>query len=537
MSGNTSQRQWMPWRVRTLLAVLLALGMLIPVVSAFAQDEAVRPNDKLCIEGSVIDWEEYLLDSSNNDPDVIDPWTINYAPYVGTQAEQPAQVQTKDGKFKIESYGDAALSVGLWNFSIVIPQNTNWEGVTPTSFDVPLNYGSDQCAQIRFKLVRRVPVIVTKINDAHEPLKGWVMRAAPGKGNWFASPVEVTTDANGEAQFRLTPGLWAFTERAPHGVPYMAIMPSSGRQELHVAYEVDDAGAPVVQRIRFKNRVTEYGCIDVYKLDVPPVDAANSASTPLPGWKMTVKRANGTVVATGYTDASGKVTFSHLPFGPYTVVEEHRTGWAPASPTGFTVDVTTDDPCSTVTFFNEQDFGFSFVGRKIDTNGKVGLPNWKIRITPLDKGGALPENGTDDPDHNNTKYVLTDGLGQYRFDFATNDYRVPGARYQICEEEVAGWLPHTPLCYTVRLPHDPGSPVKVWDFENQQVGHWETVIYGRPSTSTGACAHSVTVQPGDSLYGIGAYYGVSASAMLAANPWVYSRPHYYVYPGDTVCVP
>ena len=77
MSGNTSQRQWMPWRVRTLLAVLLALGMLIPVVSAFAQDEAARPNDKLCVEGSVIDWEEYLLDSSNNDPDVIDPWTIN----------------------------------------------------------------------------------------------------------------------------------------------------------------------------------------------------------------------------------------------------------------------------------------------------------------------------------------------------------------------------------------------------------------------------------------------------------------------------
>jgi len=64
------------------------------------------------------------------------------------------------------------------------------------------------------------------------------------------------------------------------------------------------------------------------------------------------------------------------------------------------------------------------------------------------------------------------------------------------------------------------------------------VIYGRPSSGgSGSCARSVTVQPGDSLYGIGAYYGVSASAMLAANPWVYSRPHYYVYPGDTVCVP
>ena len=46
-----------------------------------------------------------------------------------------------------------------------------------------------------------------------------------------------------------------------------------------------------------------------------------------------------------------------------------------------------------------------------------------------------------------------------------------------------------------------------------------------------------TVQPGESLYGIGAAYGVSASAMLAANPWVYSRPNYYVYPGDSVCIP
>jgi len=530
MSGNTSQRQWMPWRVRTLLAVLLALGMLIPVVSAFAQDQATA-TDKICVEGSVIDWEEYILETSNNDPDVIDPWTINYAPYVGDQLDQPVSVQTVDGKFTI----DTGLSVGLWNFSITIPQGTNWEGITPTSFDVPLKYGSDKCVQIRFKLVRYVPVIVTKINDAHEPLADWIIRAEPGKGNWFASPVEVTTDANGEAQFRLTPGLWVFKEKAPKGVTYTAIMPTTGKQELQVKYEVDDAGAPIPQYLRFKNRVTEHGCIDVFKLDVPP---DNGASTPLPGWKMTVKRANGTVVATGYTDAAGKVTFSSLPFGPYTVVEEQRNGWAPVSPTGYTVDVLTDDPCAEVTFFNEQDFGFSFIGRKIDTNGKVGLPDWKVTITPLDKGGALPLNGTDDPDLDNTKYVLTDGLGQYRFDFATNDYRVPGARYKICEEQKAGWLPHTSLCYTVRLPHQPGSPVKVWDFENQQVGHWETVIYGRPSSGgSGSCARSVTVQPGDSLYGIGAYYGVSASAMLAANPWVYSRPHYYVYPGDTVCVP
>ena len=260
----------------------------------------------------------------------------------------------------------------------------------------------------------------------------------------------------------------------------------------------------------------------------------NSASTPLPGWKMTVKRANGTVVATGYTDAGGKVTFSHLPFGPYTVVEEHRTGWAPVSPTGFTVDVTTSGSCAEVTFFNEQDFGFSFVGRKLDANGHVGLPGWTITIKPLDKGGALPTNVLEDKDGN--YYVKTDGLGNYRFDFPTNDYRVPGARYHICELMEAGWLPHTSTCYTVRLPHQPGSPVKVWDFVNQQVGHSESKRHGSSSGGAG-CRFTATVQPGDSLYGIGAYYGVSASAMLASNPWVYNRPHYYVYPGDTVCVP
>ena len=69
MSGKTSQRQWMPRRVRTLLAVILALGLLIPVVSAYAQDEntPVTPNDKICIEGSVINFNEVLLKVQRGD--------------------------------------------------------------------------------------------------------------------------------------------------------------------------------------------------------------------------------------------------------------------------------------------------------------------------------------------------------------------------------------------------------------------------------------------------------------------------------------
>lgn len=534
MTGNTSRRQRMPWRVRTLLALILTLGMLIPVVSAYAQEEPTPvPVDKICVEGSVINFNEAPL----GDPYT---WTITYGPTGGTET---AEVQTDvNGKFKLEG---EPLSVGVWTFSIDELPNPStdgpWEGITSLTFDVPLKYGSTSCVQIRWKMVRYVPVIVTKIDDQHNLLNDWVIRAEPARGNWFASPQEVKTGSSanpGEAVFRLTEGAWNFKERAPSGVSYTPILPSSGQQSLQVKWQgVDGQGNPIPQTLRFKNRVTEHGCIDVYKFDVPVREGEDSA--PLPGWKMTVKRTNGTVVATGYTDGAGKVTFSNLPFGPYEVYEELRSGWAPASPTGFTVSVTAAEPCAEAVFVNEQDFGYSFVGRKIDDNGHIGLPGWAITIKPLSKGGALPISGsgvfTVDV-ANNFAYATTDGLGNYRFDFATNDYRVPGAGYKICEIMKSGWLPHTSTCYNVYLPKKPGSPVKVWDFVNQQVGHTETKRYGSSSGGSG-CRYTVTVQPGDSLYGIGAYYGVSASAMLAANPWVYNRPHYYVYPGDTVCVP
>jgi hypothetical protein len=527
MTGKTSRRQWMPWRVRTLLAVILTLGMLIPGVSAYAQSEGT-PVDKICVEGSVINFDETPLGEDYT-------WTITYGPK--DSGETFTVTTDEDGKFKLESGEGSPLNVGVWTFSInPLPSPSTdgpWEGITSLTFDVPLAYGNNSCVQVRWKMVRYVPVIVTKIDDLHNLLDDWVIRAEPVRGNWFAYAQELTTGEfnQGEAIFRLTEGQWNFKERAPHGVRYTPILPSSGQQTLNVEWQgLDEQGNPIPQVLRFKNRVTEHGCIDVFKSDV-----FEESSTPLPGWKMTVKRANGTTVATGYTDASGKVSFENLPFGPYTVYEELRNGWAPASPTGITVDVTNASECARVEFFNEQDFGFSFTGRKLDANGHVGLPDWKITIKALDKGGAMPTNALEDEDGN--YYVLTDGLGNYRFDFPSNDYRVPGARYQICEEMKSGWLPHTSTCYNVRLPHQPGSPVNVWDFVNQQVGHSESMRYGSHTGSSGSCRYTVTVVPGDSLYGIGASYGVSASAMLAANPWVYNRPHYFVRPGDTVCVP
>ena len=117
MSGKTSQRQWMPWRVRTLLAVILALGLLIPMVSAYAQDEntAVTDNDKLCVKGSVINFDETPLGD-----DFV--WTITYGLKGGAET---FEVRTdEDGKFELPAEGGPAnLLAETWTFSLEPTQN------------------------------------------------------------------------------------------------------------------------------------------------------------------------------------------------------------------------------------------------------------------------------------------------------------------------------------------------------------------------------------------------------------------------------
>ncbi len=52
-----------------------------------------------------------------------------------------------------------------------------------------------------------------------------------------------------------------------------------------------------------------------------PPDDAPTGSFGLPGWKFTVAKLNGTVVATVATDAQGVANFPNLPFGWYVVTE------------------------------------------------------------------------------------------------------------------------------------------------------------------------------------------------------------------------
>lgn len=495
-------------RVRLGLATLLSFLLFLPVASVYAAGSAngsvVTPtNSDICVEGTVIDHTEQPLDDGR-----IVTATAADGTAIATAVDE-------DGEFSFED----GLYPGRWTFAIdVVKEGEEWEAVTPASFDVTLDYSQSDCYQIRFKLRRVVTVIVIKIDEDHNRLLDWEIKATPGAGNVFAVPQEATTDANGEAVFRLSEGKWVFTEYPPEDVNYEPVVPTSGRQELEVE-------APGPYTIRFKNRLNIYGCIDVLKQDVPPV-GSNDTPFPLQGWKINVFKADGSLAASGVTNALGTISFEKLPFGPYTVVEEERVGWESATVSSYDVELSSDNSdCVDVVFDNQQaEPQFCIEGRKIDSNGKIGLPGWTITAKPLDKGD-------EDPDD-----VVTDGLGMYKFTFSGNDYRVPGSRYQICEdyEDVEGWTPRGPTCYTVTLPQEPGACVQVSNFENQQVGHGQSTTN---TSSSAGCRTTHTVKKGETLYGIGYKYGVSSKAIVDANSWVRSQPKMHVYVGQHVCIP
>lgn len=518
--GGITRNKW-----RLLFTVVLAVVMMIPVATTAsaagsdgANGAAVQPSGTFCAEGMVIDHEEEPIEEG---------WFVVATPYDangeldpnGAIVADPSTEDDEEGQFKFEE--DGGLYAGLWQFKLEGYQEGGWEPVTADVFDVPLEVGNDDCVRIRFKLRRVVTVIVIKIDADHNLLEDWTIFATPGSGNYFAEEQDEVTNVNGEAIFRLTEGLWVFTEEPPEDAEYgyLPVVPFDGYQELDIEYQEE----PIV--IRFKNELDYGGCIEVIKRDVPPDGAEFSEPFELAGWAISVLRMDGTEATFGYTDATGTIKFENLPPGPYTVVEDDRVGWESVTPSEFEVTVKNSPDCAVVEFTNRQvEPTFCIEGRKLDANGHYGLPDWEITAEPLASGGYELDD------------VFTNGLGEYRFDLPTDDYRIPGSRYEICEEDKDGWLPHTRSCYTVTVPHHPGACVQVPDFVNQQVGHTES---GKDHGWTGpiSCYRTHIVQSGEGLYAIGSHYGVSAQAMVNANPWVRSRPHHYLYVGDRVCIP
>ncbi len=516
--------------LRSLSVIVIALTLLLlqmPKVSAASQQvweqgdngESVVALDVLCVEGVVINHQEEPLSD----------WVVT-ATYVEPNGtiEPKTDVSNDSGKFYFK-----LDEPGRWQFSIEIPES--WQAVTDATFTVDMGYGSVDCLDIRFKVQQVVEVIVLKIDDDHTPLSGWTIVATPGKNNPFNRVYKAVTDADGRATFLLPPGNWIFTEEAPANTTWWApVMPVDGIQEFNVR-------APGPYTIRFKNYVKEvkHGCIQVTKQDMPP-DGVDSGPFGLPGWPITVLRADDTIAADGTTNAFGKITFSDLPFGPYVVRETMLDGWEPVTPTSYKVTLArTDEGCQEIIFTNKQkEKGFCFEGIKKDLKDDVGIPGWSIWVEAQETGDIVP-----DP-------VVTDGQGKFRIDFPFDDYRVPGSAYLVCEEIRDGWTSVSQTCYKAYLPKYPGKCTEIPPFVNRQTNeeferpktdypqkhHYEGNKQWEPA-HPGSCSAHHTVKRGESVSSIAQKYHASANALMRANPWVRSQKHHWLYVGQEVCIP
>jgi hypothetical protein len=595
MFPNHTTQSLATWKRFWLLPVVaLAMVLALSAMFAFSTASAQTPAGDYCIEGLVIDWKEEPLAGWQ----VVITKTVGYSETF-TTAEDPddPDEDIQEGEFET---GD--IQPGVYFAEVTLQDG--WEGVTDTRIEIPLNKaGRDDCVTIRFKVRQIVRVTVLKINHEHEGLEDWNIKAIPGPGNLFAESTDEDTDINGQAVFTLTPGNWIFKEMQPMKDddeedlgPYAPVVPPNGVQTL----DVKASEGPYT--ITFKNKIKE-GCIRVVKNGVtssdffpenPPADvqaqAALSGIYGVAGWGFKLLLADGSVYRQGITDGRGVIDFERLPFGPYTIVEEDRAGWSETS-YGFTeydYTLTSEDPAcgqNVVEFVNEQDgSAYCVEGRKIDVNGGYGIPGWEIKIKPLDEGGFDPAN------------VFTDGLGEFRIEFPDDDYRIPGAEYEICEDDdVDGWEFASPQCQKVRLPKWPmGACIQLEDFVNQQVGHQEKVKQdemhaqamamraekeseakddmgkpgmdmgmpgmddrggmdmgkpgmddhgmdmGKPSMERGKmdeCHKFHIVGKGEGLFDIGADYNVTPQAMLDANPDVRNSTHLWLYEGQEVCIP
>ena len=571
-------------RIWLMSAVALALMLAAGAIFGFSTAQAATPSGDFCIDGLVIDHEENPLVG----------WQVTITESSGvtqtaTSAAEPTDAQRKQvdkdkllrkGEFKFDP-----LIPGIYTATIGLPDG--WIGVTPTSIRVPLTEGKDGCVRIRFKVEQIKTVIVHKIDANHNPLSGWTIEAQPGPGNFFAIPQRVDTSITGTAVFTLTPGIWVFSERQPKPSdvpdgesnqpdPYSPVLPPTGRQTL----DVKPDGGPYT--VVFKNEFMNNGCIVVQKYALADTSAITNGYgitvtgliTPVygaGGWGFKLLRKDGSLVRQGVTEADGSLKFDRLPYGPYVLQEEDRPGWNELVPRKQDINVTSGQ-CVPVTFENQQDnSGFCIKGRKIDANGGYGIAGWKITTDPLSKDGYEPAD------------VFTDGLGEFQINLPKNDYRIPGGKFKVCEENKDGWVPQSPSCQTVVLPKWPGACVQIPDFVNQQVGHSADGKYGKngmdpkggnnvmgpdPKGNNGqgnkgqdgygqgnmgqdgygqgsmgqdgkgqSCQAYHKVKKGEGLFDIGEQYHVSAQAMLDANPSVARQPNFWVYVGQSICIP
>ena len=528
-----------------LVALIAALTMLTTItgVSFAAAGGTGQTEDTTCVVGWVINHRELPVDGTKFDPQLQIKYKMQAelstadAESVDTEAELAAMTAVpvdSKGYFEIEN-----LPADYWfNFKLKLPQD--WAGIVP---EAPRNgvaktgwtqlgeRDTNDCHVVVFKIKREFDVTIIKWEELQDGTvqrgEGWTITATP-QGDPFAIKQTVTTDEMGSALVVLTPGKWLIAETVKTG--WTPVTPASVYLTLD-QYAPPGAIDPVV----FKNREPVcYASITVEKWGWGTnAEGEDEYLGPLAGWQINLSRPDGRMAPiTQVTDGSGTTTFKNLVPGVYNVKETVQPGWKALSANPTQVVVANCDDEYKVLFENQEIVGeLKISGRKLFRAWEkpyagqvVGLSGWLITATLK---GSDPE-----------VYVTTttDAVGNYEFDQDTLQaagMAIPGATITVCEDERYHWIPVSPTCVNVSFPY----PVPV-NYTGAVVNFTNMQDPPVPGASTSAapgvsCGTTYAVRPGDTLSGIAAQYGTSASALAQANG--IANPN-YVRVGQVICV-
>jgi LysM repeat protein len=259
---------------------------------------------------------------------------------------------------------------------------------------------------------------------------GWTVTLTSEDGE----VVTLEADANGQFDFEdLAGGTYMVTLDVPDG--WRAFTPAS------FAVTLSGEGTDCAD-VRFK--VEALPCLIVTKLDAGG-QAGLSKKAGIPGWEMTATQ--GDIRLTAVTDGQGRCYFYDLLPGKWTVTEESKVGWRPASNYGYEQSITLASPtkpgqCESLTFVNEQVHEGCIQVQKVDAVG-VPLKDWKITLVRDD--GTQPSLTT-----------YTDSAGYAVFD------KLAMGQWTVTEAENSWWRPvdATEQAVNVTVP-----------------GHCETVVF------------------------------------------------------------
>jgi len=277
-----------------------------------------------CVEGYKVDVNHVGLGG----------WEIR-ARQVGKDDQPLTTTTDSKGYFRFDD-----LSLGQWQFSEGVREG--WTPVTVPQFEVELARQGSPCYQIRFKN-QSEPICVEgyKRDENGVGLSGWTIRAKPVDSD--APVVTAVTGADGYFRFDdLDARRWRFTEELKLG--WTAMEPAEGWQEV----DLRRPGPGQCVLINFRNHSPRV-CVDVWKKDV-------HGYVGLPDWEIRLQPCGDDQVLSAKTDGTGRVRFSDLVPGWYTIEEVMQPGWAPVSWTSRKVNLQprADGACEAVIFYNKQ---------------------------------------------------------------------------------------------------------------------------------------------------------------------------------------